>query len=103
MTLPEMVLNIRKLARRAYPGVTDDMLQSLARDQFIDALDDTNHKWFVKQSRPMSLEDAERTAIEYEAFQLAVRGPPHAPGDSVVRCIDLNPVDEPVGDEGYGH
>ena len=29
MTIPEMALNIRKLARRAYPGVTDDMLQSL--------------------------------------------------------------------------
>ena len=47
----------------------------------------------------MSLEDAERTAIEFEAFQLAVKGPP---GDSVVRCIDLSPVDEPVGVEGYG-
>ncbi|PIK36810.1 hypothetical protein BSL78_26356 [Apostichopus japonicus] len=47
------------------------MIETLAKDHFIDALQDTDTKWRVYQSRPASLSDAVVVAVELEAFHLA--------------------------------
>ena len=47
------------------------MLDSLAKDQFIDALTDDDTKLRVKQGRPRSLKEAVELSLELESFQLA--------------------------------
>jgi hypothetical protein len=94
-TLAELCQEIRRLTRKAYPNVTAELMDSFARDQFIDALGDTNHQWFVKQSRPKSLQDAERTAVEYEAFQLATGGK-HSENAPVCGVVTTDQSDDKV-------
>ena len=72
-TLPELAQAIRRLARQAYPSANYQLQETLAKEHFIDALNDTDMRWRVFQSRPTSLEDAVRVAVELEAFQVADR------------------------------
>ena len=55
----------------AYPEAPPEMLELLAKDQFIDALTDGDIRLRMRQSHPKSLREALQTALELEAFQLA--------------------------------
>ena len=72
-TLPELAQAIRRLTRQAYPSANYQLQETLAKEHFIDALNDTDIRWRVFQLRPTSLEDAVRVAVELEAFQVADR------------------------------
>ena len=72
-TLPELAQAVRRLTRQAYPSANYQLQETLAKEHFIDALQDADIRWRVFQSRPTSLEDAVRVAVELEAFQIADR------------------------------
>ena len=67
-TLPELGQAIRRLTRQAYPGATSSLMESLAKDNFIDVLEDSDVKWKVYQFKPNNLDDAVCAALELEAF-----------------------------------
>ena len=72
-TLPELAEDIERLARLAYPDAPVEVLETLTKDQFIDALNDDETRLRVAQARPTSLRAALGTALEIESFSLAAR------------------------------
>ena len=52
----------------AYPTAPGDVRETLVKEQFIDALVDSDMRLRVKQARPLNLNDAIRHAVELEAF-----------------------------------
>ena len=71
-TAAEVGRDIRRLARKAYPSLAIDTRDKLARDQFLDGLADASLRRCVILSHPKGLDDAIRSAVEYE---IASRGP----------------------------
>ena len=67
-TLPELGQTIRWLTHLAYPTAPIDVRETLAKEQFIDALVDADMRLRIKQARPQTLNDAIRLAVELEAF-----------------------------------
>ena len=67
-TLPELGQTIRWLTHFAYPTAPIDVRETLAKEQFIDALVDADMRLRIKQARPQTLNDAIRLAVELEAF-----------------------------------
>ena len=72
-SLAELMEDIERLARLAYPDAAPAMLELLAKDQFIDSLTDEDMKLKIRQSRPDSLQQALEAALELESYQLASR------------------------------
>ena len=72
-TLPELADDIERLARLAYPEAPVEVLETLTKDQFIDALNDDETRLRVAPARPTSLRAALGTALEIESFSLAAR------------------------------
>ena len=60
-----------RLARNAYPGAPLEIQDSLARDQFLDALNDANLRWQIFKAHPKTLDEALEIAVESEAFNKA--------------------------------
>ena len=71
--LPELAEDIELLAHLAYLQTTQSMLDLLAKDQFIDSLPDEDMRLRIRQSRPSSLREALRVAVEMDSFQQASR------------------------------
>ena len=69
--LTELANRIRHLACEAYPIVDVTFRDELARDQFMDALDDREFRLKVRQLRPKSLDEAVAFASEIEAMEQA--------------------------------
>ena len=67
-TLPELAQAIRRLTRQAYPDATVSLRESIAKDQFIEALADPELRWKVHQARAVTLTEALDAAEEVEAF-----------------------------------
>ncbi|KAK3090376.1 hypothetical protein FSP39_011314 [Pinctada imbricata] len=67
-SLPELGQHIRRLTNLAYPTVPQDVREALAKDQFIDALCNSDMRIRIKQSRPRNLNAAVRHAVELEAY-----------------------------------
>ena len=61
-SLPELAEDVERLARLAYPDATVTVLETLSKDQFIDALMDDELRLRVAQARPTSLRAALGTA-----------------------------------------
>lgn len=72
-SLQELAGDVERLARLAYPDATDDMLDIIVRDQFLDAFRDEDLRLRVRQSRPTSVNEALERALELESYQLANR------------------------------
>ena len=70
-TLPELGQAIRRLANLAYPTAPRDVCETLAKEQFIDGLFDTDMRLRIKQARPKTLNEAVKLAVELEAFNRA--------------------------------
>ena len=68
-SLPALAQEIRKLVRLSNPSSTVDMRESLAKDYFLDALNDKEMELAVFQSQARSLNEALRVAVEFEAFR----------------------------------
>ena len=69
-TVQELATDIKRLVRRAYPQATNDLKDQIARDCFIDSLNDHELEWFVYQGKPKTVDEAMQLALEYEAFQV---------------------------------
>ena len=72
-TLPQLGQDIRRLTNLAYPNAPAEVRETLAQEQFIDALINSDMRLRIKQVRPASLNDAVRNAVELEAFYRAER------------------------------
>ena len=70
-SLPELGQSIRRLTNLAYPTAPYDVRETLAREQFFDALIDTDMRLRIKQTRPRDLNEAIRLAVELEAYAKA--------------------------------
>lgn len=62
---------IRRLAALAYPTIEGELREELARDQFLDALDNREFRLKVRQFRPKKLDEAVEVACEIEAMEQA--------------------------------
>lgn len=69
-SLTELAQAIRTLVRKSYPIAVSETTETLARDAFIDSLNESEMEWAVHQGKPCTLDDALRLALEYEAFQI---------------------------------
>ena len=67
-TLPELAQAIQRLTRQAYPDATVSLCESIAKDQFIEALADPELRWKVHQAKAVTLTEALDAAVEVEAF-----------------------------------
>jgi hypothetical protein len=65
--------DIKRLIRKAYVGDPKTTRDKLARDAFIDALNEVDMEWEVYQKKPASIDHALQLAMEYEAFNKARR------------------------------
>ncbi|CAC5373581.1 unnamed protein product [Mytilus coruscus] len=70
-TLPELGQSVRRLSNLAYPTAPLELRDTLAKEQFLDALVDSEMRLRIKQSRPKGLNDAIRLAVELEAYNKA--------------------------------
>lgn len=70
-TLPELGQTIRRLTTLAYSTAPADVLETLAKEQFIDALSDGDSRIRIKQCRPKTLNEAVQLAVELETFKRA--------------------------------
>ena len=67
--LDEFGRSLRKLARKAYPNLNDQVRDELAKDQFILMLPSSQLRIAVRQGRPETLDVAIRLAIEMESYR----------------------------------
>ena len=72
-TLSALGQDIRRLTNLAYPTAPCDVRETLAKEQFIEALHSSEIRLRVKQARPSDLNDAVRHAVELEAYNRAER------------------------------
>ena len=70
-SLPELGQTIRRLANLAYPTASAEIRETLSKDQFVDALVDSEMRIRIKQARPRNLNDAIQLAVELEAYNRA--------------------------------
>ena len=92
-SLPELGQAIRRLVNLAYPTVPSDVRDTLAKQHFIEALVDSDMRIRIKQSRPVNLTDAIRTAVELEAYKKADRQ--SIEGKSHIRTAKSDQSDSP--------
>jgi hypothetical protein len=67
-SLPELAQDIRRLVMLAYPNASMEMQDVLAKDYFIDALDDKDLRWRIYQIKAKTLDEAVCGTIEMEAY-----------------------------------
>ena len=79
-SLSELGQDIRRLTNLAYPTAPKDLRETLAKEQFIDALVNSDMRLRIKQARPKNLNDAVRYTVELEAFNRAERKPLESEG-----------------------
>jgi hypothetical protein len=70
-TLPELGQYIRRLTNLAYPTTPTEVREIPAKEQFIDALKNSDIRLRVQQARPTYLNDAIRHAVELDVFNMA--------------------------------
>ena len=63
--------DIRRLTNLAYPKAPCDVRDTLAKEQFIDSLVNSEMRLKIKQAGSVDLNDAVRHAVELEAFYRA--------------------------------
>jgi hypothetical protein len=68
-SLSELSHDVKRLVRFAYPAAAEEVREHLARDCFIDSLNNSDMEWAVFQGKPASVDAAMKLAVEFEAFQ----------------------------------
>jgi hypothetical protein len=86
-SLPELGQAIRRLANLAYPTATAEIREMLSKDQFVDALIDSEMRIRIQQARPRNLNDAIQLAVELEAYNRAEKR-------NYARSTTIEPVDD---------
>ena len=70
-TIPELAQAIKKLTRQSYPKVSQDVIEALALDHFIDALTETEIRLRLREVGPKTLTEAEKITVRMEAHRIA--------------------------------
>ena len=70
-TIPELAQSVRKLTKRAYPDASAGMLEVLALDHFIDAINETEIRMRLREVGPKNILEAEQIAVKLEAYKEA--------------------------------
>ena len=99
-TLPELAQAIRRLTRQAYPDAPISLRESIAKDQFIEAMGDPELRWKVHQAKPGTLTEALDAAVEVEAFFSAEKQ--HGGATKIVQALNSQtpqPVDSALRQE----
>ena len=79
--------------RRAYPQATNDLMDQIARDCFIDSLNEHELEWFVYQGKPKTVDEAMQLSLEYEAFQAGrKRVAVHQKNDQTSETPDIDKI-----------
>ena len=65
---PELAQDIKRLTRMTYPSTFTDLRDTLSKDSFIEALNDVEMELFICQKEPVTIDDAVRLVLKYEAF-----------------------------------
>ena len=68
-SIPEMVQDLNRLVRKAFPAADEGTRNSLAVSSLLSALDDRQQELFVYQGNPKTVEEAGKLAMSYEAFE----------------------------------
>ena len=66
--LPDLASSLRRLVGKAYLEVVVDLQDSLAKDQFIDALEDREIRMKIRELGPKTLDEAVSRALQIEAM-----------------------------------
>ena len=72
-SISELAHAVKKMTRQAYPTGSPDVIESLAIDNFIDALNDSEIRLRLSEVSPKNLSEAQKIAIRMEAHRLADR------------------------------
>ena len=72
-SLPELASDLERLVKLAYPQAESELQDTLAKDQFIDALPDDESRMRVRTGRPQNIQHALEVALEIESYHLADR------------------------------
>ncbi|XP_076050616.1 uncharacterized protein LOC143031087 [Oratosquilla oratoria] len=80
--LPLLAQDVEALVRGAYPMATEDTVDMLAKDCFVDALHDRQLQIHVKQAAPKNVREALARAAEFEAFLMSVSPAAPPPSDA---------------------
>ena len=70
-TIPELAQAIEKMTRRAYPGSSPVVRDTLALYYFIDAIPETEIKLRLREVGPKPINEAENIAVRLEALRVA--------------------------------
>jgi len=73
-TLQNLYQDIRRLMSLAYPGELSKFSESIAKDAFLNALDDVRLELRCREQEPKDLDAALRTALRFEQYERAVSG-----------------------------
>ncbi|VDI10936.1 Hypothetical predicted protein [Mytilus galloprovincialis] len=87
-TLPGLGQTIRQLVNKAYPTAPGEVKETLAKENFLDALINTEMRIKIKQSRPPDLNSAICLAVELETFYKAEKQ--FEVGKAHLRVVDNN-------------
>ena len=68
--------DVETLVRGAYPMASEDTVDMLAKDCFVDALQDRQLQIHVKQAAPRNVQEALARAAEFEAFLVSLNPVP---------------------------
>jgi len=72
-SLPELAQAIKQLIRRAYPGTSPVVRDTLALYYFIDAIPETEIGLRLREVGPKTINEAEHIAVRLEALRVADR------------------------------
>jgi hypothetical protein len=69
-SLTKLAHDLKRKTRRAYPNAPREVQDTIATDQFISALGRGSEiAWWVHQSKPTSIEEATRVAVDWENWR----------------------------------
>lgn len=68
-TLPELAHAIQRLTRLSYPSMPSESREIIAKDAFLDSLNDQDLRWGVCQARPKSFQEAVNIACELDSHR----------------------------------
>ena len=70
-SIAQLAHAVKKLTHQSYPKASQDLIEALALDHFIDAISETEIRLRLREVGPKSLSEAEAIAVRMEAHRIA--------------------------------
>ena len=83
-TLQELLSDIQRLTTLAFPGPVNQTTEILAKEAYIDALDDEDMAMKIREREPSNLEEAARIAVRLESYKRLKKPEP------MIQLVDSN-------------